>query len=131
MCFAVQSRWTKKSSLFAGVSDELLHLIQISLQRFAARWGEAIFGAGDASLKKLVAAEVAGGLQLLGVHAEVAVGSPEHAFQIVETQGVVDGEGADDAQAQALVNQAIELGQLAGWARRAGGGEVARGMGRS
>ena len=41
--------------------------------------------------------------------AQVAVGRPEQALQIVERQALVHGERADDAQPQPLVNQPIEL----------------------
>src|SRR5579863_513334 len=122
MYFAVQSITDKKIlHLLAGARDELLHLVQIGVERFPARGSEAVFGAGDASLEKLVAAEIAGRLQFLRVHAKVAVGGLEDALEIIETQGIVDGEGADDAKTQALVNQAIEFRQLAGRTRCANG----------
>ena len=53
-----------------------------------------------------------GFLELAGVDAEVAVCGFEHAFEIVEAEGIVGGEGADDAEAYPLVNQAIELGEF-------------------
>ena len=46
--------------------------------------------------------------------AEVAVGGLEHALEIVEAERFVGGEGADDAEADALVNQAIEFGKFGG-----------------
>src|SRR5580704_6368666 len=129
MYFLMQSDCTKKmSNLLASLSNELFHLVQIGFQGFPARGGEAVFGAGDAAVEKLAAAEIAGGLQLLSVHAEVAVGGFEHAFEIVETQRVIDGERTDDAEAQTLVNQAIEFRQFAGRAVGAGWGNGPRGM---
>ena len=43
------------------------------------------------------------------MNAEIAVGRLEHALQVVEAQRVVRGERADDAQPNALMNQAIEF----------------------
>src|SRR5437773_1976513 len=49
---------------------------------------------------------------LAGVHAEIAVGGFQQSTQVVEAERVVDGEGADDAEAQALVDDAIEVGEI-------------------
>ena len=46
------------------------------------------------------------------MHAQVAVGGLEHALEVVEAERIVGGERADDAEADALVNQAIEFGKL-------------------
>jgi hypothetical protein len=48
------------------------------------------------------------------VDAEVAVGSFEHAFEVVEAERLVRGEGADDAEADTLVNEAVELREFWG-----------------
>jgi hypothetical protein len=50
--------------------------------------------------------------ELASVDAEVAVGGLEDAFEIVEAEGIVGGQGADDAKANAFVNQAIEFGKF-------------------
>ena len=52
--------------------------------------------------------------ELAGVDAEVAVGGFEDTLEIVEAEGVVGGERADDAETNAFVNQAIELGKFVG-----------------
>jgi len=44
--------------------------------------------------------------------AEVAVGGFEDALEVVEAEGIVGGEGADDAEADALVDQAVEFGEF-------------------
>ena len=56
--------------------------------------------------------------EFAGVDAEVAVGGFENAFEVVEAEGIVGGEGADDAEADALVNQTIEFGEFGGSAGR-------------
>jgi hypothetical protein len=43
------------------------------------------------------------------VDAQVAIRSSEQFFQIVEAQRFICRQGADDSQAHALVNQAIEI----------------------
>ena len=49
--------------------------------------------------------------------AEVAVGGFENALEVIEAEAGVGGECADDAEANALVNQTVEFGELKG-ARR-------------
>jgi hypothetical protein len=100
--------------LFAGNADPFLHLIEVFGEGAAAGRGEAIFGAGDAAFEELYAGNVLGFFELAGVDAEIAVGGFEHALKVVEAEGIVSGEGADDAEADALVNQAIELGEFGG-----------------
>ena len=46
--------------------------------------------------------------ELLGVDAEVAVGRLEKFLEVVEGQPIVDGQGTDDAEPQALVDEPIE-----------------------
>ena len=94
---------------FASGADPFFHLIEILSQRAASGWGEAVFGARDAAFEKLDAGNVLGFFELAGVHAEIAVGSFEDAFEIVESQGFIGGESADNAEANAFVNQAVEL----------------------
>ena len=52
--------------------------------------------------------------ELAGVDAEVAVGGFEDALEVVEAEGIVGGEGADDAETDAFVDQAIEFGEFGG-----------------
>jgi len=97
---------------YAGYADPFFHLIEVFGESAAAGGGEAIFGAGDAAFEKLYAGNVLGFLELAGVDAEIAVGGLQDTLEIVEAEGVVGGEGADDAETDALVNQAIEFGEF-------------------
>ena len=97
---------------FAGDSDPGFHLVEIFGQGAAAGGGQAVFGAGDASFKKFQAGNVLRLFELAGVDAEVSVGGFEHALEIVEAERIVGGEGADDAETNALMNEAIEFGEF-------------------
>jgi hypothetical protein len=56
------------------------------------------------------------------VDAEIAVSGFEDAFEVVETEGIVGSEGADDAETDALVDKAIEFGEFGGAGRIFGRG---------
>jgi len=113
MFFTMQSVRTKNFALLvAGDADPFLHLIEIFGEGAAAGGGQAIFGARDSSLEKFDAGNVLRLFELSGVDAQVAVGGFEDAFEIVEAERIVGGKGADDAEADALVNQAIEFGKF-------------------
>ena len=51
-------------------------------------------------LRRTCAGDVAGLFELARVDAEVAVGGFEQAAEVVEAERVVDGERADDAEAE-------------------------------
>jgi hypothetical protein len=89
-------------------------LIEVFSEGATAGRGEAIFGAGDAAFEKFYAGNVLGFFELAGVDAEIAVGGFEHALEVVEAEGIVRREGADYAKTDALVNEAIELGEFGG-----------------
>src|SRR5512147_1390516 len=117
----------KKLPSARGVNQGF-HVIEIPLQRPAAGSGQAVFGAGRAALERLGAGDVVGVLELARMHAEVAVGDLEQTLELVEAGPLHTGERRHDAQADPLVDQAIELGGGAG--RAAGGGRgAARGGG--
>ena len=99
-------------SSFAGDADPFFHLVEIFGEGAAAGCGQAIFGARDAAFEKFYAGNVLGFFEFAGVNAEIAVGGLEHALEVVEAEGIVGSEGADDAQADALVNQSIKLGEF-------------------
>ncbi len=42
------------------------------------------------------------------MNAQVAVGGTEQALQVVEGQGLIDGQGADDAQSHPLVDNTVQ-----------------------
>jgi hypothetical protein len=50
--------------------------------------------------------------ELAGMDAEVAVSGLKDTLEIIEAEGVVGREGADDTEANAFMNQTIELGEL-------------------
>jgi len=90
----------------------LLHLVEVLGKRAASGRGEAVFGAGDAGFEIFQAGNVVGFLELAGVDAEVAVGGFENSFEVFEAEARVGGEGADDSEANALVNEAVEFGEF-------------------
>ena len=98
-----------KSLFFAGDANPFLHLVEVLGEGAAAGGGQAVFGARDAPLKKLDAGDVLRFLEFAGVNAEIAVGGFEDALEVVEAERIVGREGADDAEANALVNQAVEF----------------------
>jgi len=55
-----------------------------------------------------------GFFELASMYAEVAIGSFEDTLEVVEAERIIGCEGADDAEADALVNQAIKLGEFVG-----------------
>ena len=90
----------------------MLHLVEVLGEGAAAGGGEAVFGARDAGFEKFYAGNVVGLFELAGVDAEVAVGGLEDALEVFEAEAFVGGEGADDPEANAFVDQAIELRKL-------------------
>src|SRR6266545_2512160 len=92
-------------------ADQRFHVIEVALQRPPPRRGEPVFGFGHASRERLGAGDVLRLLELAGVHAEVAVAGLEECFQLAEGEARVHRERADDAEADPLVNQPVELGR--------------------
>src|SRR5690606_3710382 len=66
-------------------------------------------GSRHAPVEGLGARDVRRILELACVHAQVAVRRVEERLQLVEREGLVDGEGTDDAQPDALVNRPVKL----------------------
>jgi hypothetical protein len=112
-----------KSAFFAGDADPLFHLIEIFGEGTAAGRGQAVFGARDAAFEKFYAGNVLRFFELAGVDTEVAVRGFEHALEIIEAERVVGGEGTDDAEADALMNEAIQF-----WEFRSAGGKMLAGL---
>src|ERR1035441_3343742 len=104
----------KDRSAIAHGLDEGFHVVQVALQRLPPGRGEAIFGSGHPALEGFGAGYVGGFLQLARVHAEVAVGGIEQFLELVKGERLVDGERAEDPQAQPLVNQPVEPGTADG-----------------
>ena len=87
-------------------------MLEVGLKSAAAGGGKPVLGARNAGFEELVATDVVRFFEFSGVNAEVAVGRFQQAAQVVEAERVIDGEGAHDTQPQALVNDAIEFGQI-------------------
>src|SRR5258708_775536 len=90
-------------------ADQRFQMIEIALQRPPALSREAVLGAWHAVLERLRRRHILRRLELAGVHAEIAVRRLEQPFELAKRQRVVGREGAQDPQAHALVNQAVEL----------------------
>src|ERR1700722_16725548 len=100
------------SLLVAGEADPVFHLIEVVGEGAAAGGGEAVFGAGETGFEIFQAGNVFGFFEFAGVDAEVSVGGFEDTFEVGEAEAGVGGESADDPQAGAFVNEAVELGEL-------------------
>jgi len=84
-------------------------MIQIALESFASGSGEAVFGLGQAPVEGFGADDVVGFFEAAGMHAEVAVGGLEKRLQFIECQRTIYGQGADDPETYAFMDQAIEI----------------------
>jgi len=89
--------------------DERFHVIQIFFEGTAAGGGEAKFGFRHAACERFGASDVPGVFEFARVNAEVAIARAEKFFELVEREGGVHGERADDGEARAFVNQPIEI----------------------
>src|SRR2546427_551101 len=90
--------------------DECFHVVEIALKGSTARPSKAVFRLGHAPLEGLVAGDILRVFELARVHADIAVGCVEQLFEIAESERLVDGERADDAEPHALVDQPVEAG---------------------
>jgi hypothetical protein len=80
---------------------------QVPLQSFPAQRRQAVFGLGHTTVKVFRACDILSLLQLAGMHAQVAVRGFQQAIQLVETQFLVDGQSAHDAQPDSFVNEPV------------------------
>src|ERR1035441_1193369 len=103
----------KDSLLFARGLDERLHVVQVTLQGPPPGGGQPVIGARHAAHEALGAFHVTGFLQLARMNTEVPVGRIQQFLEFAEGQRLVHGERAENAQAEAFVDQAIELGGIA------------------
>src|SRR5580704_15461038 len=91
--------------------DERFHVVEIALERFSTGGSESILGAGHPPLERFGAGNVRGLFQLAGVDAEVAVGGIEQFLQLIESERLVDGKRAQNAQTKPFVDESVELGR--------------------
>src|SRR5438876_7298905 len=101
----------KNASALTSRADERFHVVEIALQGAPTRGRQPVFGLGDAAGERFAARDVLRFLELAGVHAQVAVGRLEERLQLVEGQRVVHRQRADDAEADPLVDQPVQLGR--------------------
>src|ERR1035441_8609349 len=103
----------KKLLLFPRGLDECFHVVQVALQRTPPGGRQPIIGARHAAGEALGAVHVPGLFQLPCMNTEVTVGSIQQFLEFAEGQRRVHSERAENAQAEAFVNQAVELGGIA------------------
>ena len=96
-------------SAFARGADERLHVIKVALEGAPAGRRQAVLGLRQAAIERFRAMDILGFFELARVHAKVAVGGLEQGFQLVEGERAIDGERADNAEADALVDEAVEV----------------------
>src|SRR5271165_2308744 len=107
----LQSTRTKKIfSAFSGRADQRFHVVQIAFQGTPPRGGQAVLGLWQTAVKGLGTGDVIRLFELPGMDAQVAIGSLEQGLKFIEGLRTVDGQGADDAQANAFMDQAVEIG---------------------
>src|SRR5882762_3305178 len=99
-------------ALFLSLShfaEQRFHVIEILFQRPAPGRRQTVFSFGCAALERLRTADVPGLLEFARVHTQIAVSCLDRVFEFVEGERIIDGQGADDSQAQSLVNHAIDI----------------------
>src|SRR5258708_18554979 len=90
----------------AGRLDDGFHVVEVPLQRAAARGRERVLRLRHPPVERLLRVDVAGILELAGVDPDVAIGRLEDALPLVERYAETDGQGADDGQARLPVDDA-------------------------
>src|SRR2546426_12496623 len=107
LCIAKYGRKKILRSAFARGADERLHVIKVALEGAPAGRRQAVLGLRQAAIERFRAMDILGFFELARVHAKVAVGGLEQGFQLVEGERAIDGESADNAEADALVDEAV------------------------
>src|SRR5260221_1653034 len=95
-----------------GRLDDRFDMLQVLEQRLSADLSDAVAGLGTPRFEGLRAGDVTRFLELAGMGAQVAVADIEQRFQFVEGEFFVGRESAHDAEAHALVDQAVESAVL-------------------
>src|SRR5579859_2554450 len=94
--------------LLTGGANEGFHMVEIAFEGSPARGREAVLCFGQPAIKHFGAIDISSFLELTGVYGEISVGGSEQGFQFIESERGIDRESADDSEAHALVDQAIE-----------------------
>src|SRR5450759_158631 len=103
----------KGSLLFAHDLDERFHVVQVAIERTPPGGGQPVLGARNAAREALDAVDIPGFFQLACMDTQVTVGGIQQFLEFAEGQRIVDGERAENPQAQAFVDQAVHLGRTA------------------
>src|SRR5688572_12541732 len=96
-------------SAFAHPPDQRFHVVEVVVERGAPGPGETVLRARCPLDEGLLAADEACFLQATRVDAEVAVRDLEKVLELGEGQSWNASERAHDAEADALVDDAVEL----------------------
>src|SRR6266850_6456215 len=91
-------------STLAGGANQCFHMIEIALQCLAACGHQAVLRLRQAPVKGFGANNVIGFFQLARMNAQVAVGCLQQRFELVKCERAIDGQRADNSQADALVD---------------------------
>src|SRR6185437_2301564 len=93
--------------------DDRLDVLEIAVESLTADGRQAVFRLRASPGERLRALDVAGLLELARMRAQIAIADIEQRLQLIEGELRVHREGAHDAEAHALVHQAVELRVLA------------------
>ncbi len=83
-------------------------MIEIAIQRFVAFFFDAIQRAWRALIEIFETLYIAGLFKFARVYAEVAIGRVQDFLEFVKSERVIYGQGADQPQAHAFVDEAVE-----------------------
>src|ERR1700691_1226820 len=88
--------------------DDGLDMLEVAQQGFFPDRCNAVLRSRSTGLERLGAHYIARFLELARVSAQIAVADVEQGFEFVEGELLVHGERTHDAEADPLVNQAID-----------------------
>ena len=90
-------------------------MVEITLKSAPTGSRKAVSGFGQTPIKHFRAVNVSGFLELAGVHGEISVGRSEQSFQFIKGERNIGGQGADNPQPHALVDQPVKPGRHRPW----------------
>src|SRR5215471_7939907 len=93
----------------AGRANQSFHVIKVTLQGFASCSCQAILRLGRAALEGFCANDVVRLFQFSRVHTQIAIGCFQKSLEFVERERAIHRKRANDAEADVLVNQAVEI----------------------
>src|ERR1035437_9206995 len=99
----------KGSLLIAHGLDQRFHVVQVALERTPPGGGQPVLGARNAAGEGLDAVYISGFFQFACVDTQITVRGIQQFLDFAEGERLVDGKHAENPQAQAFVDQAVEL----------------------